>query len=241
MPEILASLRQLALSEGAVLFGVAELSQVVTSDFMLDAEIIHALPRAISIAARVSTTVLSTITDHPNLLYFHHYRQLNTMLDRVTLKLAQILEAAGYRALTIAASQIVDWQNQRAHLSHKRIAVAAGLGWIGRNNLLVTVDRGSQVRLATVLTDAPLAISMPETESCGECRACIAVCPAQAIKETAQDFDHLACFAQLKEFQRKGYVGQYVCGICVRACRAKTMSGSKIRRSSFVARGITEP
>jgi len=39
-----------------------------------------------------------------------------------------------------------------------------------------------------------------------------------ATKDKRSDFDHMSCYDQLKEFRKKGYVGQYVCGICVRAC-----------------------
>lgn len=212
-----------ALAEGACGVGVADLAQVEKNDFLIGPDVLVQFRTAISIAVPVSATVLATIKEHPNQLYFHHYRQLNALLDRIALKVAQALESAGWRALPIAASQIVDWQNQRAHLSHKRIAVAAGLGWIGRNNLLVTPEFGSQVRLVTVLADLPptpahRSLLPTLSADCGSCRACIAVCPAQAIKESFRDFDHQACFAQLKEFQRQGHVGQYVCGICVRAC-----------------------
>jgi epoxyqueuosine reductase QueG len=220
-------LADLIPNEGNTIFGVADLSEVNTADFLLEPELVRELHFAISIAVPVSSTVLATIKDHPNQLYFHHYRQLNNLLDRTALKITCAIEAKGFRALPIAASQIVDWKNQRAHLSHKRIAVAAGLGWIGRNNLLVTPQHGSRVRLATILTDMPLQSAecgMRNAEcgsaqtDCGSCRACVAVCPAKAIKESAKDFDHQACYAQLKEFQRQGHVGQYICGICVRTC-----------------------
>ncbi len=221
---LLERLRELALAEGACGFGLADLAQVEKGDFLLEPEVLAQFKTAVSIAAPVSATVLATIKEHPNQVYFHHYRQLNALLDRIALKVTQALESAGQQALPIAASQIVDWQSQRAHLSHKRIAVAAGLGWIGRNNLLVTPEHGSQVRLVTVLTDLPLgathySLLTTHSSGCGSCRACVAVCPAGAIKESAKDFDHQACFAQLKEFQRQGHVGQYVCGICVRACK----------------------
>jgi epoxyqueuosine reductase len=225
---LLSDLLNPQVVEGTCLFGVADLNQVDTADFLLELEIIKELHFAISIAVPVSSTVLSTISGHPNQLYFHHYRQLNALLDRTALRITAEIEKLGYRALPIAASQIVDWKNQRAHLSHKRIAVAAGLGWIGRSNLLVTPQYGSRVRLATILTDMPVGIrpgasgTMPD---CGSCRACIAVCPAKAIKESARDFDHQACYAQLKEFQRQGHVGQYICGICVRACNGPKALG----------------
>jgi epoxyqueuosine reductase QueG len=223
-----------ARAAGCALFGVASLSRIDTSDFLLDADLLRALPFALSIAVPVSRTVLATIHDHPNQLYFHHYRQLNARLDRASLALVQDIEAAGYQALAIAASQIVDWKNQRAHVSHKRIAAAAGLGWLGRNNLLVTPEYGSQVRLATVLTDLPLTAEATSpiapvdsarfadrktpASSCGECRTCVARCPARAIHDTSAEFEHQACFAKLKEFQKQGHAGQFICGICVKAC-----------------------
>jgi epoxyqueuosine reductase QueG len=127
----------------------------------------------------------------------------------------------GYSALPIAASQIVDWQNQRAHLSHKRIGNAAGLGWIGRNNLLVNDKYGCQFRLVTILSDMPLITDKPVNKDCGKCHKCIETCPAQAIKEEPEDFLHIQCFEKLKEFQKKGYVGQYICGVCIKACSGK--------------------
>ncbi|MEO0087241.1 MAG: 4Fe-4S double cluster binding domain-containing protein, partial [candidate division WOR-3 bacterium] len=57
---------------------------------------------------------------------------------------------------------------------------------------------------------------------CGDCYACINICPAGAIKEKKEDFDHLKCFEKLKEFQKKGYVGQYICGLCVKVCKGKS-------------------
>jgi len=103
-----------------------------------------------------------------------------------------------------------------------RVAVlGAGLGWLGRSNLVVMPGHGAQVRLVTVLTDMPLPTDRPSEQDCGDCRDCIGACPAGAIKETAAEFDHHACFELLKEFQKKRHVSQYICGICVRACAGR--------------------
>ena len=211
-------IRQLCFKNHASAFGVAPLDSVRTDDFILPDPLLKELPLAVSIAMRLSPAVLSTLEDRPNRLYEHHYRQLNFALDRLALKLANHIQSLGYKALPIPASQIVDWQNQRAHLSHKRIAVAAGLGWLGRNNLLVTPRCGAQVRLVTVLTDLSLAPDGPLERDCGDCRRCVDACPACAIKETAAEFDHQACFRMLKDYQRRRIVSQYICGLCVRAC-----------------------
>lgn len=213
-----AEIKKYALKSGASLFGVADLSKVKTDDFLLDKALLAKFPYAISIGVSLSHGVLEDIFDHPTQLYFHHYRQVNALLDRIALQVTNYIEKQGNLTLPIAASQIVDWQNQRAHLSHKRIGVAAGLGWIGRNNLLVNKKYGSQFRLATILTDMPMKNDIPVKNNCKNCYACIKVCPAQAISEKPENFDHIKCYEKLKEFQKKGYVGQYICGICIKAC-----------------------
>jgi epoxyqueuosine reductase QueG len=197
---------------------VARLAGLKTDDFLLPGNLLARMPLAISVALRVSSEVLSTLEDRPNHLYEHHYRQVNFALDRLAMDLANRVHELGGLALPIPASQLVDWEKQRAHLSHKRVAAAAGLGWLGRNNLLVTPEHGAQVRLVTVLTSLELPPDKPLDRDCGECRACIQACPAQAIGESAAEFKHQDCFALLKEFQRRHYVSQYICGLCVRAC-----------------------
>jgi len=99
------------------------------------------------------------------------------------------------------------------------IGKLAGLGWIGRNNLLVNPQLGSRYRLVTILTDMPLVNDEALNRDCGKCMACLKTCPAKAIKENKEDFDHWACLDKLKEFRRQGVVGQHICGVCVKACK----------------------
>ena len=226
---LLSTVRSIVFDSGADLFGVADLTDVKTDDFLLDSKLLAKFRYAISIAKRLSGAVLEEIVDHPTKLYFHHYRTINFFLDQLATRVASEIEKAGYSALPIPAAQIVDWQNQKAHLSHKRIAEKAGLGWIGRNNLLVTPEYGAQIRLVTILTDLPISPTpslSPKVEEykggeCSDCYECIKVCPAQAIKERKEDFDHLKCFEKLKEFQKKGYSSQHICGVCVKACKGR--------------------
>jgi epoxyqueuosine reductase len=206
---------------GAALFGVADLIQQPLPTYDLDSDLAGKLPFGIAIGVRLADAVLEEIKDHPTLLYLHHYRQANYLLDRIAFAVAAIIQRAGSMAIPIAASQIVDWESQRAHLSHKALAHAAGLGWWGRNNLLVHPAYGARVRLVSVLTDLPLLTDSPLDSSCDQCRRCMSVCPAGAIKEERREFDHLGCFEKLKEFRNTYNVGQYICGVCVKACRPK--------------------
>ena len=214
-------LKEWALAQGIALFGVAEIRPFRKDFLELSKKLTEAFESGVSMAVRLSDAVLEEIEDRPTQLYFHHYRQANVFLDRVAFGLAHLIQKMGYHALPIPASQIIDWENQKGHLSHKKVAQEAGLGWMGRNNLLVNPIHGACVRLVTVLTDLPLSHDTPLEEGCGECRRCIVVCPAGAIKERQQDFEHLKCFEQLCLFKKRDHIGQYICGVCVKACKGK--------------------
>lgn len=219
--DVIKKIRVFCKDEGIDLFGVADIA-AVKKEILIKASLLKDFNRAICLGARLSTAILEEIESQPTKLYFHHYRTVNMFLDQAALKLSSLIQREGFKALPIPASQIVDWQKQSAHLSHKKLGVLAGLGWIGRNNLLVNEKLGSQFRLVSVLTDAQLAANKPVKNGCGKCFACVAVCPALAIKERPEDFDHLKCFAALKDFQRQHIVGQYICGVCVKACKGRT-------------------
>lgn len=229
-------LKTIAVSEGISAFGVGHIEDLIQHFDSLPPEQTEGLSCGISIGVRVSDAVLDGITTGPTRHYLHHYKMLNLLLDQTALKLTLLIQQMGYRALPIPASQIVDWEKQTAHLSHKMIALRAGIGWIGRNNLLVHPEFGSKIRLATILTDMPLENppsppfekggpggickgEFPDAQNCGSCRKCIEVCPVSAIKETHKDWNKKACLEKLKYFASAHSVGQYICGLCVKVCR----------------------
>jgi len=215
-------IREIALSMGAVHFGVAAMEGLRDRLIGLTPAAVNGLDRAVSMAFRLSSRVMEDVVDGPTRLYFMHYGRVNQLLDEVALRVSAAIQAKGHDALPIPASQIIDWEAQRAHLSHKHVALAAGIGWIGRNNLLISPLYGSRIRLVTVLTDMPLAAGRPLERDCGECRGCLDVCPAGAIRERQEDFDHVACYKQLDTFRRQRNIGQHICGICVKACRGNS-------------------
>ncbi|MBL7074298.1 epoxyqueuosine reductase [candidate division KSB1 bacterium] len=211
-------LKKAALAWGASLFGCCRTETLKKILYLIPSEL-KGLDWVLSIGVRLSRAVLDGIESEPTLLYKWHYRQANILLDRIAFSISNQIQKIGGKALPIPASQIVDWKAQRGHLSHKEAVVRSGLGWIGRNNLVVNPDYGSQVRYVTVLTDLPLAESGVEVPfGCGDCRNCIPACPVGALGESPADYDFDRCFSFCKHVAKELNFNLYICGICVKAC-----------------------
>jgi epoxyqueuosine reductase len=206
---------------GAALFGVADLRTLKRDEVLLSPPVVSELPFGISVGFHLSDAVLEQIEDRPTPLYFHHYQRTNILLDTIGLVTTSAIQDLGYQALPVAASQLLDWKTQTAHLSHKHVARAAGLGWIGRNNLLVSKQFGARIRLVTILTNLPLLAGPPAGDDCGSCMACRSACPAGAISERPEDFNHVGCYEQLKVFSKALHFSHHICGVCVKACRGQ--------------------
>ena len=212
------SLKGLSLDLGASLFGVARVEPLRERFLSLSPQGIDRLPYAISLGVHLSDRILEDIQDGPTPLYFFHYQRVNILLDEMALGITSHIQNQGFDALPIPASQVIDWERQLGHLSHKHVAKEAGLGWIGRHNLLVSPKFGARVRLVSILTDIPLKLNEPIQRDCGTCRSCIPVCPAGAIVEEPLDFDHIGCYEQIKAFCKERNIRHHICGLCIKAC-----------------------
>jgi len=190
---------------------------------------------AVSVAVVLPSQVIEMITaDDPGILYAWAYKTGNLTLENITFRVASKISGWGYRALVIPPSMRVNHEKEVGHASQKAFAWAAGLGWIGRNALLVTPQYGPRVRLATVLTDMPLRPGEPIKNMCDDCIICVKACPAKALKPVKfkvrpssreEILDVKRCADRLsktKEVLASKYssvdYGVEICGICIKAC-----------------------
>jgi epoxyqueuosine reductase len=206
---------------GAALVAFADLKEI-------DAETRDNYPFGISIGVALDPKIISDIRIGPTPAYYGEYKKVNALLDELGQQTVLLLLKKGHKAKIRPATFEEDKAHLTAKLPHKTVATRAGLGWVGKNDLLVTRSYGTAVRLVTVLTDAPINPGKPVNESlCGHCTHCVDACPAQALtgKNWAPGmprevlFDAFKCREMELNLTRK-LIGESlsICGLCITAC-----------------------
>ena len=217
---------------GADFFGVADITPAY--DFIISQRKGFGLtryPRSISIGIALMHSIVDQLPQREDrtvaINYLHHaYTVVNQRLDLITSRLSSVLQKEGYSAYPIPASKTVDNTRICGEFSHKLAAHLAGLGWIGKNCLLITPEMGPRVRWGTVLTDAPLTATGKSMESqCADCLQCVKICPVNALtgihfrKEDSREvrFDAAKCEQYFNHMQKKD-VDSAACGLCLYIC-----------------------
>jgi epoxyqueuosine reductase QueG len=216
-----AELVNILQSHGATIVGAADLGQI-------NPDLRQGLPVGISIAAPISVDIVAGIKNGSTKEYYAEYKRLNQLLVTLGIIAADYIKQHGHTAIPVSAANAgFDANTLATQLPHKTVATRAGLGWIGKTALLVTKSFGTAIRLTSVLTDADFPPGGPiDTSQCGDCRACVDICPAHAAVgsdwhiglERNSFFNAIACRTTARELSAKIGVSESCCGVCIAAC-----------------------
>lgn len=112
------------------------------------------------------------------------------------------------------------------HVQERVFARYAGLGWIGKNTVLINADIGSWTFLAGIAVSLDLTPDLPVADQCGECTLCIDSCPTGALVDE-YEMDATKCISYLTielhdaiPEQQRAAIGDHVygCDICQEVC-----------------------
>jgi len=152
--------------------------------------------------------------------------------------------------LAAAMQEIVPGSTARGYVDagpvpERELAQRAGLGWIGKNTMLIDPNRGSFTFIGVVLTDAELTPDPPfEADRCGTCRACLDACPTRAFP-ASHVLDARRCISYLT-IEHRGEFGAaeqrlagewlFGCDVCQDVCPWNVTFARPTRDAELAAR-----
>jgi epoxyqueuosine reductase QueG len=204
-------IRKLAMKSGADMVGVCSPESLYhLPDHELRIKEMVSDARAIVVAAvRMFPAPIECSESNVRPAQYETYC-LYGQLDRIAFDVSRYLDDSGYKAVSIPAFLPVEMSTARRGLigdvSLRHAAEEAGLGRIGVNRLLLTKEFGPRVRIAGIVTNAPLRIdSRQEDEVCNKCGACIKACPMGAIAEDGK-VDVKKCAPEILKYGLPGLI-----------------------------------
>jgi len=190
-------LKQLILDAGADDVGFVEIGRPALDDQRED--ILRAFPHAktlISIVVRMNREAIRTPARSVSNTEFHHSGE---EVNCVARSVVRTLEDRGIRAMNPAMGFPMEMDGFPGKkiwvVSHKPVAVAAGLGMMGIHRNVIHEKFGNFILLGTIFLDAKVSESSQPINynPCLECKLCVAACPVGAISPEG-DFNFSACY-----------------------------------------------
>ena len=98
-----------------------------------------------------------------------YHKLMRKRLQKLATRIERVAGPIGYRAFVDSAPVL-----------ERALAEKSGLGWIGKNTMLINKQAGSWFFLGELFTDLPLPLDAQDSDHCGSCHACIDICPTKA-------------------------------------------------------------
>lgn len=160
------------------------------------------------------------------------FSQKERAADHLAEWTADFIKAKKFKAFAQSERNLLDGfydaNTKSTSLPHKKIAIMAGLGWIGKSNLLVTKEYGSGFCMCSVLTDAPLPTQNEPMliSRCGDCDICKEICPSKVIHGSNWEVG----------INRDSMVDVYKCETCLK-CLVNCVWTQKYMKNNILNRG----
>jgi epoxyqueuosine reductase len=154
-----------------------------------------------------------SIDRHKWNIYADEYNKINGFLDAIAGEIADSFGGIPIQATVegISVKNVEEYYGMT--VSHRVIAENAGLGWRGKNGLVVNEKFSCAIRFASVITDLPLIHGRKVKASCGECEACLKSCSFLKNKDKLEDYRE-----NCRRYILKLGLRSEVCGKCIKAC-----------------------
>jgi epoxyqueuosine reductase len=150
-----------------------------------------------------------------------YHKVMKKRLEQLAKKIAILHDSFNYRVFCDSAPVL-----------EKILAVKAGLGWQGKNSLLINKNYGSWLVLGEIFTDLDLTLDKPQPNRCGKCTACLDACPTKAITApykidarrclayltVEKNLDFNLCGSDRMRWNNEKFKTAYGCDICQLAC-----------------------
>ncbi len=114
-----------------------------------------------------------------------YHKLIRKRLQKLATRIKEEAGPFGYRAFVDSAPVL-----------ERALAEKSGMGWIGKNTMLINKKAGSWFFLGELFTDLPLPVDAPVSDHCGTCTACLDVCPTNAFVAPNQ-LDATRCISYL--------------------------------------------
>jgi epoxyqueuosine reductase QueG len=156
-------------------------------------------------------------------IYAGEYDALNKALDTVAREIAERFSGIVIPPVTGAhVKKVEDYYGKT--ISHRVVAEYAGLGWRGKNELLVNEKLSCALRFASIITDLPLPHGKQLEPLCGDCTACVDACAILKTKSKLPNY-RSNCMQSITKLG----LDAVVCGKCIKACYQQSTLAHQFR------------
>jgi len=159
-------------------------------------------------------------------IYAREYNKLNKLLNITSKNIADnfggISIPATVEGMISEVKDVEDYYGMT--VSHRVVAENAGLGWRGKNELIVNGKFSCAIRFASIITSLPLIHGKKVKTSCGECKACLEVCSFLKNKDKLENFRE-----NCRRYMIKLGLEDEVCGKCIKACYRQSIFSNKFK------------